>query len=487
MSLVSSLIVAILVLNTLAAIFTVLREVRDIPTTWAWLMVLIFLPVIGFGLYLFAGRGLSAKKVRAIQTEYHRGVKAFVAMQKRANTHGQLLPAAVASPAAKELTTLFLNTANAPVLGSNDVTLYFDGEKKFAALFADIDAATDHVFIEYYTIYADQLGTELRDHLIAKAKAGVEVKVLYDAWGSMGAGPKFWAPLLEAGGKAEAYFSSQHLFLDFRLNYRLHRKVVVIDDEVGYIGGFNVGDQYVSRKPKFGFWRDTHLRIVGNTVYALKMQFLMDWNATVPDDQAEPYATDAITRENVRVAHVGATPMQIVASGPDSNAQQIKYGYVKMIASATKSVWLQTPYLIPDDTAMDALITAALAGIDVRVMVPDMPDHPFIFRATQYYANYLSRFGIKVYHYQHGFLHAKTLIVDDAIASVGSANFDIRSFKLNFEVNAFVYDEAIAHQLTEAFETDQKESLFLSAAVIRSQGRWLRFKQYASRLLSPIL
>lgn len=491
MSLVTTIITAILVINIIAAIFTVLRSVRDISTTWAWLLVLISLPVIGFAIYLFAGRGLSAKKVRAIKTEYRRGSKAFVAMQKHENTHDRLLPAAVSSTAAKELTTLFLNTASAPVLGDNSVKLYFDGKDKFAQLFADIEAAKDHVFVEYYTIYNDQLGNQLRDLLIKKAKEGVTVKVLYDAWGSLGAGRKFWAPLIATGAKAEAYFSSQHLITDFRLNYRLHRKIVVIDDAIGYIGGFNVGDQYVSRKQKFGFWRDTHLRIRGNTVYALKVQFLMDWNATVPDDQAAPYELDLapLSPENLAHSniHLGQAPMQIVASGPDSDAQQIKYGYVKMIASATKSIQLQTPYLIPDDTAMDALITAALAGIDVQVMVPDMPDHPFIFRATQYYANYLSRFGIKVYHYQNGFLHAKTLVIDDAIASVGSANFDIRSFKLNFEVNAFIYDTDIAQQLSAAFDEDLKHSQFLSPQVIKGQGRWLRFKQYFSRLLSPIL
>lgn len=491
MSLLTIIILLVLLLNTIAAIFTVLRSVRDISTTWAWLLVLIFLPVIGFGIYLFAGRGLSTKKVHAIQTEYRRGTKAFVAMQKHANTHGRLLPAAVTSTAAKELTTLFLNTASAPVLGDNSVDLFFDGKKKFAKLFEDIEAATDHVFVEYYTFYNDELGNQFRDLLIKKAKQGVKVLVLYDAWGSLGANKKFWAPLLAAGAKAEAYFSSQHLITDFRLNYRLHRKIVVIDDDIGFIGGFNVGDQYVSRKKKFGFWRDTHLRIRGNTVYALKVQFLMDWNATVPDDQAEPYDIDVapLSPENLatRHIHLGSAPMQIVASGPDSSAQQIKYGYVKMIASATKSIRLQTPYLIPDDTAMDALITAALAGIDVQVMVPDMPDHPFIFRATQYYANYLSRYGIKIYHYQNGFLHAKTLVIDDVVASVGSANFDIRSFKLNFEVNAFIYDAKIAEQLTAAFDEDLKHSQLLTPALIKSQGHWLRFKQYFSRLLSPVL
>ncbi|WP_262314650.1 cardiolipin synthase [Lacticaseibacillus parakribbianus] len=484
MSIISTLVVAVLVLNTAGAIFTVLREVRDISTTWAWLLVLIFLPVLGFGIYLFAGRGLSARKMQAIQAEYRKGIDAFVQLQKRENDKNQLLPPAALSQASKELTTLFLNTDGAPLLSDNAVGIYTDGAAKFAALFQDIEAATDHVFVEYYTIYNDELGNALQRLLVRKAQQGVKVLVLYDAWGSQGASAKWWRPLTEAGGQVETYFSSRHLFLDFRLNYRLHRKIVVVDDRIGYIGGFNVGDQYVSRKPKFGFWRDTHLRVSGNTVLALKVQFLMDWNATVDHAREEPYNLVAPASD---AAAPGKVAMQIVASGPESKGQQIKYGYVKMITSAAKSVWIQTPYLIPDDTVIDALITAALAGIDVRVMIPDMPDHPFIFRATQYYANYLSRFGVRIYHYQKGFLHAKTVVVDGKIASVGSANFDIRSFKLNFEANAFIYDRGVAGQLTRIFEADLANSVRLTPAMIAAQGHWLRFKQYGSRLLSPIL
>lgn len=483
MSIVTMLIIILLVLNTLGAIFTVLREVRDISTTWAWLLVLIFLPVIGFGLYLFAGRGLSAKKVREIEDEYQHGIGAFVRLQQRQNHRNRLLRPEADSVAAKEMVNLFLTSDNAPVLTNSAVKIFTDGNEKFAALFADIDAAEHFVYIEYYTIYNDQLGNELQRHLVAKAQQGVTVRVLYDGWGSQGASAKWWRPLTDAGGTAETYFSSRHLFLDFRLNYRDHRKLVVIDDAIGYIGGFNVGDQYVSRKPKFGYWRDTHLRIEGDTVLALKIQFLMDWNATVPDDQALAYQLPTMTREPGQAGNA----IQIVASGPTNHAQQIKYGYIKMITSATKSVWIQSPYLIPDDSVTDALVTAALAGVDVRIMVPDMPDHPFIYRATQYYANSLTAAGVKIYHYKHGFLHAKTVVIDGSIASVGSANFDIRSFKLNFEINAFIYEPTLAQELTTIYERDLQDCYRLTPQRIAAQSHWLTFKQYFSRLLSPIL
>ncbi|WP_461214772.1 cardiolipin synthase [Lacticaseibacillus sp. GG6-2] len=483
MSLFGWLIIGLLFINTLGAIFTVLRSVRDIATTWAWLLVLIFLPVLGFVIYLFVGRRLSAKKMQLIHAEYAHGIAAFVQLQKRANVRGNLLPQASLTPTGQELINLFLNTARAPVLTNESVQLYFDGKDKFAALFADIEAAKHYIYVEYYTIYNDALGNQLRDLLIAKAKQGLEVRVVYDSWGSMGATTRWWHPLVQAGGSAETYFSSKHLIADFRMNYRLHRKIVIIDDTIGYIGGFNVGDQYVSRSKKFGFWRDTHLRVVGDTVMALKIQFTMDWNATVRRGRQLPYPNAPLTAMQGQPGNA----IQIVASGPDSIGQQIKAGYVRMITGATRSVWLQTPYLIPDDTVYDALVAAALAGIDVRVMIPNMPDHPFIFRASQYYAAALTRVGVKVYHYQKGFLHAKTMVIDGNVASVGSANMDIRSFKLNFEVNAFIYDQAVAARLAAAFQRDLDDCYLLTPELIAEQSHWLHFKQRFSRLLSPIL
>ena len=215
----------------------------------------------------------------------------------------------------------------------------------------------------------------------------------------------------------------------------------------------------------------------------------MDWNATVSKKDEIAYSVEQDSADSVTADSLtaGATPIQIVASGPDRPTQQIKLGYTKLITSANKSVWIQSPYLVPDDTVIDALVSAAMSGIDVRIMIPDMPDHPFIFRATQYYANYLTRAGVKIYHYEHGFMHAKTVVVDNAIASVGSANFDIRSFKLNFEINAFIYDRKVASSLGQIFEADMARSYLLTPELIAKQSSWLRFKQDFSRLLSPIL
>ncbi|MCM1635456.1 Cardiolipin synthase [Latilactobacillus sakei] len=485
MILLTEIISAIILINGLFAVITVLRQPRDIAATWAWLLVLILLPVVGFILYLFTGRGLSRKKIFQSQSQINDGVLALVDIQRQENRRNELLPKKVLSSEATEMVNLFLNINNAPVLKDNHVTLYTDGTEKFAALFADIKKATKSIHIEYYTIYNDQIGNELQALLVQKAREGVAVNVLYDAWGSQGATQKWWRPLEEAGGHAWTFFSSKHSITDFRLNFRDHRKIVVLDGTIGYIGGFNVGDQYLGRSAKFGNWRDTHMRITGNAVLALQVRFLMDWNASVEEAIRLTYSEShfPIAAE----ANRGTAAMQIVSSGPDKLDEQIKLGYLKMISSAKKKLWIQTPYLVPDDSIIDALTTAAMSGVDVRIMTPSMPDHPFIYRATQYYSQLLHEAGIKIYAYQDGFLHAKTVVMDGHISTIGSANMDIRSFKLNFEANAFIYDPKLARQLEQIYLEDIKNAVLLTDEMIAQQSAWLRFKQKFSRLLSPIL
>lgn len=477
-------LITIFVLNTFFAIITVFRQPRDISATWAWLLVLILLPVVGFILYMFTGRGLSRHKIFSLQTQVEDGLAAKIHVQKQENAAQRLLPPTELSTESTELVSLFLSLDKAPLTKNNHVEIITDGHEKFRLLFRDILAAKSSIHIEYYTIYNDRIGNQLMKLLKQKAAEGVEVNVIYDAWGSQGATKKWWSQLEKVGGHVNAFFSSRHYLTDFRLNYRDHRKIVVIDGEIGYVGGFNIGDQYLGRLPKFGYWRDTHLRILGEAVASLQIRFTMDWNATVgPKDKLsydEKYFPEVSSAP-------GNVSMQIVSSGPNSDLEQIKMGYLKMITSATKSIWIQSPYLIPDDSIIDALRIASLSGIDVRIMIPDMPDHPFIYRATQYYARLLHESNIKIYLYRNGFLHAKTFVVDEHIASVGTANLDIRSFKLNFEVNAFIYDQQVAHQLHDIFLNDLTHADLLTNEMLQKQSQWLRFKQRFSRLLSPIL
>lgn len=299
----------------------------------------------------------------------------------------------------------------------------------------------------------------------------------------MGTKREFFKQLRKNGGQAEPFLGVGSNILDSRLNFRDHRKIVVIDGQTGYVGGFNIGDQYLGRSEKFGYWRDTHLRIIGAGTFSLQQRFILDWNATskVPIVRYRQYFLVN------KLAKDGNTSLQIVTSGPDSDVEQIKLGYLKMINSAKERLWIQSPYLIPDDSVLDALRIAVKSGVDVRIMIPCKPDHVFVYRASQYYARQLAEAGATIYFYDNGFLHAKTMVADGILASVGSANMDFRSFKLNFEINAFMYDEEISKQLEQLYLEDIQKSTVMTANMFRKQSLWLRFKQTFSRLLSPIL
>ena len=487
-SMIGYILLALLVINTGGAVVTVFWEKKDIAVIWAWLLVLIFLPRVGFILYLLVGKGINSSKIFDLKEQERLGINQLAEIQKEQWEKNRLIFAGEKISAGNmELPRLFLDIDQAILTEHNYVEILTDGTEKFKVLLDDIRHAQNHVHIEYYTFYNDQIGNQVRAALEEVARRGVEVRVIYDSFGSRGTTHQFFKRLEALGGRAEPFFGTKKAPIHSpRLNYRDHRKIVVIDGRIGYIGGFNIGDQYLGRKPKFGYWRDTHLRVQGNAVIALQSRFLMDWNATVKN-----------TRHNQQVSYqdqyfplisnVGHTSMQIVSSGPDSEKEAIKLGYFKMINNARKYIYIQTPYLIPDDAIIEALMVAQMSGVEVRIMIPAFPDHPFVYRATEYYAKHLTDLGIKVYKYHHGFLHAKTVVVDDQVASVGSANLDFRSFKLNFEANAFLYGEQFAHQLKTIFEKDQEQAVLLTPEYFAKQSRWRKFKQEFSRLLSPIL
>ncbi|KRL87344.1 cardiolipin synthase [Lacticaseibacillus pantheris DSM 15945 = JCM 12539 = NBRC 106106] len=485
MQIVNWIILAIVLLDWVAAIITVFHSPRNIAATWAWLLVLVVIPVFGFILYLFTGRGLGNTKLFRLRTADRIGLKEIIDAQRSTLPRLKRTDTDEITQHRAATVEMFRQLDNAPLIRRNAVEIITDGNDKFARMFADIKAAKHSIHIEYYTFYSDKIGTQLRDLLVQKAQEGVDVRVVYDAFGSHGTTNHWFKPLHDAGGKTIPFVTSRNAVVSFRLNYHDHRKIVVIDGKIGYTGGFNVGDQYLGRAPKFGYWRDTHLRIIGHGVQLLQVRFIMDWNSSVNQTDRLTYDLKYFPAPDKEIS--GTTSMQLVTSGPDSTTEQIKLGYIKLINAARRRVWIQSPYLVPDDAVITALRIAAAAGIDVRIMIPCMPDHPFIYRATQYYANYLHQFGIKVYIYNNGFLHAKTMLIDDDMASVGSANQDFRSYSLNFEVNTFMYDHSIVRQLADIFQSDMEESTELTDKMIDAQGRWLRFKQLFSRLLSPVL
>ncbi len=472
----------ILLLNIIFAIIVIFKERRDVSSTWAWLLVLILIPLLGFVMYLLLGQNLSRSRLFKWEDKQKIGIEQTIERQLDEMRSGTYEFSDKHEYMAQDLIYMHLLGNEAPLTKDNHVDIFTDGHQKFEMLLKDIEKAKDHIHLQYYIIKRDGLGKKIRDALIKKASSGVKVRVLYDDLGSRSMTKRFFAKLREAGGEVEVFFPSKLQLINLRLNYRNHRKTVIIDGKVGYIGGFNIGDEYLGLNQKFGYWRDTHLRIEGTSVHDIQTRFILDWN------QAS-YRYDIEYKPSLfpKPEKTGNIGMQIVTSGPDSEWSQIKHGYIKMISLARESIYIQTPYFIPDASLLDTIRIACLSGVDVHIMIPNKPDHIFVYWATLSYIGELLKAGAKVHIYDNGFIHAKTVVIDERISSVGTANIDIRSLNLNFEINAFIYDDQIASELKQAFIEDIKLSRFLTWEQYQSRSKWIRIKESVSRLLSPIL
>ncbi|TXC91020.1 cardiolipin synthase [Metabacillus litoralis] len=482
MNIVSVLLGVIIVLNILFAVVVIFRERRDAPSSWAWLLVLFFIPVLGFLLYLLFGQNLSRYRMFQWEDRKKLGIEKLLATQLEHIRNNMFEFQADTAIHHKQLINMHVTNNDAVLTEDNSIDIFTDGNEKFDKLLQDINEAKHHIHLQYYILKNDQLGKRLLSALTTKAEEGVKVRVLYDDLGSRGLRPSFFRKLRAAEGEVEVFFPSKLRWINLRMNYRNHRKLVIIDGSIGYVGGFNVGDEYLSLNPAFGYWRDTHLRIQGTAVHAIQTRFILDWNQAT-GKRCIAYSPELFPSPEM----TGKSSMQIVTSGPDSEWEQIKNGYIKMISTAEKSIYIQTPYFIPDASLLDALKIACLSGVKVELMIPNKPDHPFVYWATLSYVGELLNSGAKIYIYDNGFIHAKTIVVDDEISSVGTANIDVRSFKLNFEVNAFIYDRNISLQLVDAFRKDVALSRVLTLEAYLQRTRRIRFKESVSRLLSPIL
>lgn len=480
--LISFSVTASLILNIFLAIALIFMERRDPTSTWAWLLVLFFIPIFGFFIYLLLGRQLREKHIFRWEGRSKIGIEKLIDYQIEAIEEDTLEFRLDDTAHYQDMIYLHLRNNHAVLTQDNDVQVFNDGEVKFEALLHDLENAKDHIHFQYYILRLDHLGKRILDVLVRKAKQGVKVRVLFDDIGSRGLRKRHLRELTDNGGEVEAFFPAIMPLINPRLNYRNHRKIVVIDGRIGYVGGFNVGDEYLGLNSKFGYWRDTHLRIEGSALHPLQTRFILDWNQA-----SEKHDIEYAERYFPAIPRKGSVGMQIVSSGPDSEWEQIKDGYLKMIFIAKKYIYIQTPYFIPDISFLDALRIACLSGIDVRIMIPNKPDHMFVYWATYSNIGKLLKAGAKVYIYENGFLHTKQIVVDDELSTVGTANMDVRSFKLNFEINAFIYDREKSHELAELFEQDMQLSTELTYEAYLQRSRMIKIKESVSRLLSPIL
>lgn len=474
----------ILIVNIIFAITVVFIERKNPTATIAWLMVLFFLPIIGFALYLIVGQTFHRDRMFRFKKEDDEKLTKVIESQKTELLYKEIPEPSSISIAYRRMMLMLIESNQAPVTVRNEVRVFIDGNDKFNALLEAIRGAQDHIHLEYYILKDDEIGREVFAALTERAKAGVSVRFLGDGLGCAGPKKAFYKPYLDAGGKLAFFFPSLINITHPRINYRNHRKIAVIDGKIGFIGGFNIGDDYLSRVPEWAPWRDTAVEVVGHAVLAMQLRFFLDWNYAAKN---EPLEYDHRYFPEQSKSREDWMPIQIVSGGPDTYWNPIKESYLKLIHLASDSVYIHTPYFIPDESIMDALRMAALAGIDVRIIMPSKPDHMFVYWAGYSYIQLLIESGVRAYTYDNGFVHSKTIVVDEVAASVGSANWDVRSFKLNFETNAIIYDANIAKELKEAFITDLDVCTELTPERFAALPGKIKFKMSISRLFSPLL
>jgi cardiolipin synthase len=449
----------------------ILLQRRSATATLAWLLVFMFLPILGLVLYRLLGPlRLQRKQLkrRVGRRVVEDSLGAMEMIRAHGHDHVQLaqVPIAMHEP---------------PPLHADALELYVDGASAYAAIVKAIEAATHHVHLEYYIFEPDKIGTRLRDLLVEKARAGVAVRLLVDGSGSSRLGKRFLRPLRDAGGEVAVFNPIQLRWIRTRrVDFRCHRKIVVCDSVVGFTGGMNVADaQTAEMSPRY--WRDTHLRVEGAAVLSLQRLFIEDWFFAT--EALPPNPGDLFRLRD----EIGTRVVQIIGSGPDHDQQPIHGTYFTAITRASSRVWLTTPYFVPDDAIVAALCTAAQRGVDVRLLVPSRGDSRLIDLAARSYMPELVAAGVKVYEYLPRFIHAKTIVIDADLAIVGSANLDNRSFKLDFELTALIYDRDLTEQLARAFETDLRDSRAIDDAALAGLSLFRRLGEAGARLLSPLL
>lgn len=469
-------------INIVFSLLIIFFQRRNPTTVWAWLLLLYFIPVLGFILYLILGQNFRRERMFKMK-EIEGEIKYAVRRQEESIYRKKLRLRDPELDRFKRLILYNLNEAEAVLTDNNDIRIFTDGREKFKALLSEMDHARNYIHVEYYIIKNDELWKEIEEVLVRKARQGVEIRVLFDSMGCRGMRRSDWARLQKAGIKVAEFFPALLGKLQLRVNYRNHRKIVVIDGRIGFVGGFNVGREYIGKDRKFGYWRDTHVCIEGSAVTSLAVRFVLDWNYAARENL---FLEDRLF-EIPTYTRGGRDPVQIISSGPDSHSQEIRNNYLRLIHMARKNIYIQTPYFIPDDDIRDALEIAAKSGIDVRIMIPCKPDHPFVYWATYSYLGEMIEAGARCYTYDNGFLHAKCMCVDGLVTCMGTANMDIRSFSLNFEVNAVIYSARTTERLMDAFENDIAKSTLVTRKKYEQRDFIIRIKEQFCRLLSPVL
>ncbi|MDE5629759.1 MAG: cardiolipin synthase [Muribaculaceae bacterium] len=457
-------------------IIVILSENRNPVKSLAWVTVLLLLPIVGIILYLFFGR--SIKNTRMISRRNRRKLR-----RKERKASGTPESMGLSEESVQQI-KLGKSLTGAPFYTGNTVEVFTNGTDKFAALERDLASAKHSIYIQYYIFEDDTTGHRVADILRERVKAGVIVLLIYDHVGSFHVRSRFFKKLRADGIEAHPFFKVSFPQLGTRVNWRNHRKLCIIDDCIGYLGGMNVADRYIDGGKTFDSWRDTHVRVTGPVTAALHFSFAVDWNFMGGrllenyNGEGTPYISPKA------VCNVGA---QLLTSGPTSQWANVAIAFHKAIANAQRRVYIHTPYFLPTEALLKALQSAALAHVDVRIMVPRHSDSMMLTHATNSYITECLRAGIKIYFYEEGMLHSKMLLVDDELVSIGSTNFDFRSFDYNFEANLFFFSKELNSKMIEVFKNDMSRSTRVDAASWRHRPLASRMAESVLRLLSPVL
>ena len=464
-------------ITAVAIIGVVVSENRNPVKTLAWITVLILLPVVGIILYIFFGRSL--RHIRMISRKKRLRLTGRDDIKHLMHSQPVIHYDTLKSER-QQMINLVSSIQGSPFLANNEVEIFTNGKDKFDAFKRDLLAAEKYIHIQYYIIENDRIGNEIGGILKQKVQEGVKVRVLYDHVGSFHFDMSYFKKLRKGG--VEVYPFMQITFPEFanRINWRNHRKIVVIDGKIGYIGGMNIADRYIDGG-KMKHWRDTHLRVTGDIVAALQVSFAIDWNfmkrelIEVPIEMVEPGSI--------------ANPigMQLVTGGPTSQWVNMAFVFQKAIDSARKCVYIQTPYFLPSDPLLKALQVAALSKVDVRLMIPRKPDSILLRYASYSYVKQCLDSGIKIYFYEPGMLHSKVVVIDDDFVTTGSTNFDFRSFEHNFEGNVLIYSQEFNRRMKDVMLEDMKQCTRISLRHWRKRPIWQKAVESVVRLFGPLL
>ncbi|SFF64480.1 cardiolipin synthase [Halobacillus alkaliphilus] len=471
-----ALAAAVYLIIVLSVCYVLILENRSPYKTLVWIYAILFFPVAGYIFFIYSGQ---------LQVRGH------LFDSKRRDNQRYLEPLIDKNTSSgwnqlnreeQFISNRIEEEAGFPINFSSEVSVLKDGDETFPAIKERLREAKDYIHMEYYTFRDDQIGQEIIDILKEKAELGLEVKVIFDAAGSIGMSGHAKRSMKKSGVEMACFHPIKSGFFTQKINFRNHRKIFVIDGDTAFVGGLNIGDEYLGRDPKIGFWRDTHLKVEGEAIRSLETIFMIDWSYL----KDEVLDLDTYTPvQNTEELSTGG--VQILSSGPDANRGMISELYFNMIANARHSVWIATPYFVPDKDIRTALSLAAKKGIDVKLMVPEISDGFLPKYATRsYFGKFLDK-GIDIYQYEKGFMHQKIMIVDGQSASIGTANVDFRSLNLNFEVNAFLFRTSSVTSLIDNYKQDMEHSHKVDAKAYRNRGIVVRTKESFARLFSPAL